>query len=186
MCWRLGRILFWMIMGLVAAAFLLAVIGEEVSSPHARELVLVWHEWLGLLSLPVLVAMFVVRRFVERPSRSLMPHWLPWLRRATEVALYVLLVLQPLSGWLLASHAGKLASFFDWPLPSLASPSGPLADFGFVYHGLGGILILLIAALRIRVNITAYVLSLLVSVRRGRRAKLEARKHLAGDDSRYT
>jgi cytochrome b561 len=175
MRWCAWRTLFWMTMGLVAAALLLALIGEETSSPLARTPALDWHEWLGLLSLPVLIAMFVVRWFIERPSRSPMPHWRPWLR-----------LMQPLSGWLLASHEGKLASFFGWPLPPLASPSGPLADFGLVYHGLGGVLILLIAALSLRLNITAYVLGLVASVRRGRRAKSEAGKRPAEDDMRHT
>lgn len=178
MRWRGGRGLFWVTIGLVAAAFVLAVIGEEATSPQVRSPVLAWHESLGLLSLPVLIAMFVVRRYIERPGRLPMPHWLPWLRHAAEAALYVLLVLQPLSGWLLASHEGKLATFFGWPLPPLASPSGLLADFGLVYHGLGGALILLIAALSLRLNVTAYVVSLVASVRRGRPRKATGPKPL--------
>jgi cytochrome b561 len=99
-----------------------------------------------------------------------MPHWLPQIRRGLEIALYALLLLQPLSGWLLAGHEGKLASFFGWTLPPLASPSGRLADYGLVYHGLGGALILAIVGLSLRVNLTALVWSLVPSGRRRRRS----------------
>jgi cytochrome b561 len=74
-----------------------------------------------------------------------------------DVSLYVLLVIQPISGWLLASHEGKLASFFGWTLPPLASPSNVLADIGYIYHGAGGALIVLIAIFSLRLNLKAWV-----------------------------
>jgi hypothetical protein len=70
----------------------------------------------------------------------------------------------------------------DQMLPPLASPSGTLAHYGYVYHGLGGGLILLIAALNLRINLTAYVFSLVASVRRrARRTTPEAQKRTYRD-----
>ncbi len=172
MQWNLGRALIWTTIGLVACSFVLALVGEEASSTQLREQLLDWHEWLGLLSLVYLVAALIAGRFELTPGRSSLPHWLPRLRGAVEVTLYVLLVLQPLSGWLLASHEGQLASL----LPPLVSPGGILADIGYIYHGLGGGLILLIAALSLRLNLTAYAFSLVASVRRRRRTAPEAQK----------
>ncbi len=168
MHWRIERALFWTTVAFATASFVLAMIGEESSSRDFRAHVLYWHEWLGLLALPTALAAIVARRF-ERRHLLPMPHWLPRTRRSLEVALYVLLVLQPLSGWLLAGHEGQLASFLGWPLPALAFPSGLLADLGLIYHGLGGALILAIAALSLRVNLTALVWSLIPTHRRRRR-----------------
>lgn len=176
MHWSLGRALFWTTIGLVAGSFVLALVGEEMSPTRERELILHWHEWIGLLSLFTLIATLIVQWFGKHARRLPLPHWLPWLRGTIEVMLYILLVLQPLSGWLLASHEGKLASFFGWTLPPLASPSGTLADYGYVYHGFGGALILLIAALSLRLNLTAFVFSLVRPVRRRGRAASEARR----------
>jgi cytochrome b561 len=168
MRWQLGRALFWTTVVLVAASLILALAGEEASSPEFRARALHWHEWCGLLSLPTVVAAIVVR--CREPRHLLpMPHWLPHIRRGLEIALYVLLLLQPLSGWLLAGHEGKLTSFFGWRLPPLASPSGRLAVYGLVYHGLGGALILAIVALSLRVNLTALVWSLIPFGRRRHR-----------------
>ena len=49
MRWHLGRTLFWTTIGLVAGSFVLALVGEEISSTRVREQILNWHEWLGLL-----------------------------------------------------------------------------------------------------------------------------------------
>ena len=168
MQWHVERTLFWTTVALVSTSFILAVAGEETSSPDFRALALNWHEWIGLLSLPTVVAAIVARCF-ERRRLLPMPHWLPHVRHGLEITLYLLLLLQPPSGWLLAGHEGKLASFFGWTLPPLASPSGRLADYGLVYHGLGGALILVIAAVSLRVNLTAFVRSLIPSGRRRRR-----------------
>ena len=103
----MGATLFWTTIGLVAGSFVLALVGEEISSTRVREQILNWHEWLGLLSLPTLIATLIAQWLDKHPDSSPLPLWLPWLRGAVGVFLYVLLVLQPLSGWLLASHRGS-------------------------------------------------------------------------------
>ena len=50
MRWQWGRTLFWTTIGLVAGSFVLALVGEEISSTRVREQILNWHEWLGLLA----------------------------------------------------------------------------------------------------------------------------------------
>jgi cytochrome b561 len=168
MHWRIERMLFWTTVAFVAASFTLALVGEDALSPDFRLHVLHWHEWFGLLALATGLAAIVARCFQSQHLLP-MPHWLPRTRHGLEVTLYVLLLLQPLSGWLLAGHEGRLANFFGWPLPPLASPSGDLADYGLVYHGLGGALILVIASLSLRVNLTAFVWGLIPARRRSRR-----------------
>jgi cytochrome b561 len=171
MRWRPATVLYWAAIGLVTTAFLLALLGEETSSTHVRDVTLRWHEWLGLLSLSVFIAAVIARWLGQFPFVHPMPEWLPWLRAATKALLYVLLILQPLSGWLLAGHEGKLASFFGWNLPPLASPDSRLADYGYFYHGLGGVLMLLIAALAFRLNISARIFDVVGRIRRPNNAR---------------
>ena len=152
MRWHPATVVYWTAIGLVAAAFVLALLGEEMSSTDLRDVTLRWHERLGLLALLIFVTAIVARCAGKIPFVHPMPEWLPWLRAATQGVLYVLIIMQPLSGWLLAGHEGKLASFFGWSLPAIASPDSRLAEYGYVYHGLGGVLIFLIAALSLRLG----------------------------------
>ena len=167
MQWHAGRVLLWTAFGLVACSFLLAVAGEETASTTTKRTLLLWHEWIGLGSLVALDS---------RRSRRLMPKWLPRYRAVVDVSLYVLLVIQPISGWLLASHEGKLASFLGWTLPPLAGETNVFADIGDIYHGVGGALIVLIAILSLRFNVEAWVFSLLRQSERGRHATHQARR----------
>jgi cytochrome b561 len=170
---RWAHRLLWFVVALVGAALLLAVTAEEVASVQLRGRVLAWHEWLGLASLPMLIAALVIHWRSRHPHRRRVPEWPPYIRQSIRLALYVLLVLQPLSGWLLASHEGTLANL----LPPLVSPDSVLADIGYVYHGVGGLLIVLIAAFGIRLHATAFVAGLLRKgrVRRRHAARRSAR-----------
>jgi cytochrome b561 len=180
MHWHLERTLFWITVGLVSIGLLLAVAGEESSSPNMRTNILQWHEWIGLLSLPSLAAALTARWFDRHRHLLPLPRWLPWLRHGLEISLYILLLFQPLSGWLLASDQGKLTSLFGWTLPPLAPPNGRLVDYGYVYHGVGGVLILLTAAISLRVNLTALVTSWARSARRHRRLSAAQKRERRG------
>lgn len=173
---RVGRVLFWWVIGLVAGAFMLAVAGEETASTAAKQRLLNWHEWIGLSSLVVLILSFAVHYLDLHPRKRLMPRWLPGLRVTLELLLYVLLVLQPISGWLLASHEGNLATFFSWVLPPLADPSDVLGNLGYIYHGVGGVLIFLVAILSLRLNLTAWVFSLLGASKGGPNVPRQSRR----------
>ena len=179
MRWRVVDKLFWITIGVVMAAFLLARIGEETPSLQVREYVLYWHEWLGLLSW-IMIIVVLMMRFAEPIHRPPLPNWLPGLRCTFTVLFYILLVLQPLSGWLLASHEGKLASFFGWVLPPLAHPDSRLAHFGYVYHGVGSALIVIIALSSLRLGLTAHLFDGVVRIRRRRHTTPRPKKgHLA-------
>ena len=171
MRWHAGRGLFWTAIGLVAASFALAMLGEELASATIKQMLLLWHEWIGLSALIALLGSFALHAVDPHRTRRLIPKWLPAFRSVVDGVLYALLVLQPLSGWLLASHEGKLASFFGWMLPPLANPSSVLADIGYFYHAVGGVLILLIALLSLRLNLTAWIFSL---VRRSKKRRQTA------------
>lgn len=50
--------LFWVAIGLVTSSFVLALVGEETASTTAEQTLLLWHEWIGLSSLTVLLVSF--------------------------------------------------------------------------------------------------------------------------------
>jgi cytochrome b561 len=58
-----------------------------------------------------------------------MPRWEKQLSRVTQVILYLLLFLAPLSGWLYSSAAGfQTVLFAVWPIPDLIGRDRGLAE----------------------------------------------------------
>jgi len=158
---RLPAILRWTVPVLVAGAFALALVGEGTQPAAPRELVLYWHERLGLLALVALLAAIVADRRSARTTGR------PRVDRLVEAALAILLLLQPLAGWLLASAEGRLASVLGWPLPSLLAPNQSAVDYVLLWHAVQSAVILLLAALHIRLR----AISLMLSVRPHRRTR---------------
>ncbi|HLH51147.1 MAG TPA: cytochrome b/b6 domain-containing protein [Roseiarcus sp.] len=167
--------LFWTAIGLVGGSFVLGGLGVEMSPGPAAELLLQWHKAFGLLSLVAWLA--AVAAFVAGGRRLSVPlrRWPAPLRATILTLLYMLLILQPVSGWFLASLEGKLASVFGWSLPPLAEPSDVLANYVLTYHMLGAGLILIIAAWTLRLNWEIYALGPLARLRRRQLARTEAR-----------
>ena len=87
-----------------------------------------------------------------------------WFRTPISVLLYVLLILQPLSSWLLASLQGKLTTIFGLDLPAFATPSELLSKYALTYHVLAAGLILIIGAWNLGLTWGAYALG---GLRRG-------------------
>ncbi len=88
----------------------------------------IWHKSIGIVILVLVVLRLAWRLFNPRPVfPASMP---PWERAAAETVhalLYAVLIVLPLSGWLLNSAAGVPFRVFGWlRLPALVAPSRPL------------------------------------------------------------
>jgi cytochrome b561 len=171
---RLAEGLFWAAIGLVAGSFVLGGVGVEMSPGPRADVVLQWHKAFGLLSLVawlVAAAAFIAGgRGVSTPLRR----WPAPLRVTILTLLCILLILQPMSGWLLASLEGKLASVFGWSLPPLSAPNAPLSTYVLTYHVLGAGLILIIAAWTLRLSWEIYAFGPLARLRRRQLARTDA------------
>jgi cytochrome b561 len=120
---RLSDTLFLITIGFVATSFVLGLTGHETSGATA-EAIFRWHEGFGVLSLIAVLTALAARALDKRGFSAPLRGWLPRFRMAVLALLYALLVLQPFSGWLLASLEGKSVSVFGWTLSALASPGG--------------------------------------------------------------
>ena len=110
----LSEALFWAAIGFVGCSFLLGGIGVEISAGPQAELTLQWHKAFGLLSLLATVAAAIGFIYSKRRLSAPFRFWTLWFRTPISVLLYVLLILQPVSGWLLASLQGKLTTIFGF------------------------------------------------------------------------
>jgi cytochrome b561 len=95
------------------------------------------HKSLGLFVLLLMIARVISLFVIKRPALpNTIPKWEWLLSRLVQYALYVCLILMPLSGWIMSTAAGKSPNFF-WlvviPFPSIV-PDKALSDFMFQTH----------------------------------------------------
>lgn len=95
------------------------------------------HKSLGLCVLLLMIIRIISLHVVGRPALpNTMARWEWWLSRTVQYALYLCLILMPLSGWIMSTAAGRPPHFF-WlvvaPFPGI-SPDKALSDFMFEIH----------------------------------------------------
>jgi len=126
----------WPLIGLHWLTFLLIVVvyaTAELSDAFpkgsvGRSNLRAVHEMLGLLVLALAGLRLAVRAFSAPPAIvPAPPRWQALLATAAHLALYGLMIMLPLVGWLMLSAAGKPVPFFLWELPPLLAPSRSLA-----------------------------------------------------------
>jgi superoxide oxidase len=94
-----------------------------------REGLKTWHFMLGMLVF-VLVWLRLAAR-LSGPAPGIKPEppgWQELSAKLMHLALYVLMIVMPLSGWLLLSASGKPIPFFGLELPALIGKSKELAS----------------------------------------------------------
>ncbi|MBY0466901.1 MAG: cytochrome b [Burkholderiales bacterium] len=93
------------------------------------------HKSWGLV-FALLLVVRLVWRLLNRPEPLplVMPKWQQWLASGTQVLLYALMVLVPLTGYLGASHTEPGVQLFGTSLPVWAVPSHDTAEWLFEIH----------------------------------------------------
>ncbi|PLX77319.1 MAG: cytochrome b [Azoarcus sp.] len=122
--------LHWlMALGLIGAFSLGVYIHELPLSPFKLKLYS-WHKWAGVsLFMLVLVRLAWRLRHPAPPLPESMPKALRMIAHGTHVALYLLMLAIPLSGWLMSSAKGFQTVWFGIvPLPDLLSKNAELGD----------------------------------------------------------
>jgi len=92
------------------------------------------HKSVGLVILALMAVRILWWIGHRAPPFPPMPAWQAWTARTTHVALYVLLVLQPLSGYLGSEFSGYPVRFFGLTLPGWAGKNIALKEFLSVVH----------------------------------------------------
>jgi superoxide oxidase len=133
--------LHWLMLALLAAVYAcieLRVLWPKGSDP--RELIKTWHFMLGL-SVFALVWVRIAARLSggTPPIEPAPPAWQNLLAKGVHVALYALMIVMPIGGWLILSASGKPIPFFGLELPALVAPDKALAEQIKEIHETGGV-----------------------------------------------
>jgi P-type Ca2+ transporter type 2C len=122
--------LHWLMLLLLVAVYAcIELRGFFPKGSDLREALKAWHYMLGL-SVFVLVwlrlLLALTSPFPQIKSES--PKWQKLSSRIIKLALYALMIVMPLAGWLILSAEGKTIQFFGLQLPALVNENKNLAE----------------------------------------------------------
>jgi cytochrome b561 len=121
--------LHWLTALCVTLAAILILARDEVSARALRMWLLEGHRHFGLLVLILFFVRMALRvRLGKLPAEAGQSRIVHVLAVLNHLALYALLLAQPLLGWTLSSAQGKPVHFFGLTLPALVGADEDLAD----------------------------------------------------------
>jgi cytochrome b561 len=126
----IAQLFHWAIVVLVILQFVLANRADALPLGLAKLAVLAQHKSVGITILMLAVLRLLWRLTGPVPSvPQSTPAWQRWSARISHVALYGILLLMPLSGWLMSSARNFPVSWFGFfTLPDLVEPDRSLYD----------------------------------------------------------
>lgn len=127
-----AQFLHWSVAALIFALMALGWLAVSTPLSPAKINLFYWHKSLGMLVLALVLVRLGWRAGNPAPELPAdLARWEPPLARATHVFLYILIVLMPVSGWLINSAAGiPFKIFWVLPLPAITPVSESL-EHGF-------------------------------------------------------
>lgn len=136
--------LHWLIVLLIFAAFPLGLYMHDLPlSPHKLRLYS-YHKWIGMMVL-LLAVIRVYWRATHRPPAmpESMAKWEKFAAQAMHFALYLLIFIIPITGWLMSSAKGfQVVLFGVLPLPDMVGKNKELGDLLQEVHKLLNFLML--------------------------------------------
>jgi cytochrome b561 len=134
-----AKFLHWAILILIVAQFVIIESADELADGPEKLATIARHKSLGMLVL-LLVLARIAWRLANRPYPLPVP--MPRAQRIAAAAghglLYLLVLAQPISGWLMASAAGRPPGFFGlFDFPMLVGKNPDMHEF---YEGLHEVL----------------------------------------------
>lgn len=139
--------LHWLIALLVACSATLGLYMVDLPFSPSKLQYYSWHKWIGVSIFIIAVVRALWRLTHAAPSMPpAMPHWERRAAAASHLFLYVLIIVIPLSGWLMSSALGVKTVYLGMlPLPDLVAKDKILAEqLKLVHAGLNWTLAVLV------------------------------------------
>lgn len=125
---RTAIVLHWLVAALIVAAFGLGLYMVDLKLSPAKLKLYSWHKWLGVTIWLLVVARLLWRATHKPPALPAMAGWQRAAAHVTHVALYVLLLAIPVSGWMFSSASGFPVVYLGvLQLPDLVAKDKALA-----------------------------------------------------------
>lgn len=124
----LVRAFHWLVAVLIVAQAVIGLSMVQMGLTPAKVRVFALHKSIGITILALVLLRIAWRLTEKRPADPpTMPHWQIRAARATHLALYVLILAIPLSGWWFNSASNAPLVWFGWfDMPSLTHGFDPV------------------------------------------------------------
>ena len=149
-----SQVLHWLIAGLIVLQFVLANLADSASESGSgiRELALLAnHKSVGITIL-VLVSLRLLWRMKTPPPDlpATMDQWQALASHISHWTLYSLIILLPISGWLMSSASAYSVSWFNlFQLPDFVAPNPDLKEFFEAIHEFLGKALFVVALIHV-------------------------------------
>ncbi len=140
------RVLHWVV-AIIVIGLLLTVENRGMLPPELKKNYFYWHKSFGALVLLLMLTRYFFRQVTTVPPYPDSMKKIEKLAAKIAVyAFYALLVLMPLSGWIMSNAAGYPVSMFGIELPTLLEKNKQIKNLANEAHELigNGIIILII------------------------------------------
>jgi cytochrome b561 len=145
---RTAIALHWTVAALIITALTMGWIMTDMAISPLKLRVYSWHKWLGVTVLALFFARGVWRLTHTPPPLLPMPSWQRFAAHALHAMLYVLMLVQPLTGWIYSNAAGYPIVYLSLiPLPNLVARDKELAKLFEQIHGTGALLLAVLVGL---------------------------------------
>ncbi|MDD5248037.1 MAG: cytochrome b [Rhodocyclaceae bacterium] len=145
---RTAIVLHWLIALLIFGTFPLGLYMADLHLSPLKLRLFSYHKWIGI-SVLLLAVLRLLWRATHRPPPLVagMPRWQQIAAHATHHLLYLLVLIVPLSGWLMSSALGVPVVWFGvLPLPDLIGKDKALGEtLKLVHEGLNYTLLAVVA-----------------------------------------
>jgi cytochrome b561 len=154
---RTAVALHWIVAALVITAITMGWAMTEMEFSPLKLRLFNWHKWVGV----TVLALMLVRSFwrlTHRPPAPLpMPAWQHLSSRVVHALLYVMLLVQPLTGWIYSNASGIPIVYLGLiPLPNLVNKDKALDVFAKEIHDAGGWVLAVLIGLHLLAAIKHY------------------------------
>jgi cytochrome b561 len=145
---RTAVALHWLVAGFIVCGFVLGWVMTDLAVSPLKLRMYNWHKWVGITVLGLAALRGIWRLTHRAPALLPMPAWQKLSAQVLHVALYVLMFLQPISGWIYSNAAGYPVVYLGLiPLPNLVGKDKALAKVMEERHELLGWVLLSIFVL---------------------------------------
>ncbi len=146
------RILHWlmaiMLVGMIASGFYM--VGLDAEKSPEKWVFYGWHKSFGMALILLILIRFQVRVKSKLPSlMEAYPAFLKYVADFNHKILYLLMLLVPVSGYLMSSFAGYPTMVFGITLPNFLEKNEKLAKFFHEQHGILPYILLALVVLHI-------------------------------------
>lgn len=146
----LAKLLHWVTFLLLIGSFALGFAMVDLPVSPKRLQWYSYHKWIGVTMFLLVIIRFGWRLISPPPPPLRMPHWQRSLAQAVHAAIYVLLLVIPLTGWVTSSAYGFKTVYLKLiTLPDLVGRNKELAKQLSEVHELLGFALLVLVALHV-------------------------------------